>query len=158
MRSGAHAVNSRAGKDLQSCAAPDCMLTLASGIPSILASGAKINVHAFDCISPRKAWAAWQRLYSRSAPAGAHPSSTTLQDEKFRSEGLAWRFRKRWGKGNALIFGTVLYHDNAPFQQFTSSDITAPFGSHDGTPRLDQARDAWYGAVFAENVFRLPGR
>jgi Fe(3+) dicitrate transport protein len=52
----------------------------------------------------------------------------------------------------------VLYHDDAPFQQFTSSDIIAPFGSHDGTPRLDQARDAWYGAMFAENVFRLPGR
>jgi Fe(3+) dicitrate transport protein len=107
--------------------------------------------------SEARAWAAWQRLYSRSAGAGAQPT-TTLQDEKFRSEGLDWRFRKRWGKGNALTFGTVLYHDDAPFQQFTSSDITAPFGSHDGTPRLDQAREAWYGAVFAENVFRLPGR
>ena len=108
--------------------------------------------------SEAKGWTTWQRLYSRSAAAGAHPTSTILQDEKFRSEGLDWRFRKRWGKGNALTFGTVLYHDNAPFEQFTSSDITAPFGSHDGTPRLDQARDAWYGAVFAENVFRLPGR
>lgn len=108
--------------------------------------------------SEAKAWAAWQRLYSRSAPAGTRPVSTTLQDEKFRSEGLDWRFRKRWGKGNALTFGTVLYHDSAPFEQFISTDISAPFGSHDGTPRLDQARDAWYGAVFAENVFRLPGR
>ena len=108
--------------------------------------------------SEAKAWAAWQRLYSRSAAAGAHPLTTTLQDEKFNSEGLDWRFRKRWGKGNALTFGAVLYHDDAPFQQFTSKDITAPFGFHDGTPRLDQARDAWYGAIFAENVFRLPGR
>jgi Fe(3+) dicitrate transport protein len=108
--------------------------------------------------SEAKAWAAWQRLYSRSAGAGAQPATTTLQDEKFRSEGLDWRFRKRWGKANALTFGTVLYHDDAPFQQFTSTDIIAPFGSHDGTPRLNQARDAWYGALFAENVFRLPGR
>ena len=108
--------------------------------------------------SETKAWAAWQRLYSRSAAAGTSPATTTLQDDKFRSEGLDWRFRKRWGKGNALTFGTVLYHDDAPFQQFTSTDITAPFGSHDGTPRLDEARDSWYGAVFAENVFRLPGR
>ena len=108
--------------------------------------------------SEAKVWIAWQRLYSRSAPAGAQPATTTLQDDKFRSQGLDWRFRQRWGKGNALTFGTVLYHNDAPFQQWTSTDIKAPFGSHDGTPRLDQARDAWYGAIFAENVFRLPGR
>jgi Fe(3+) dicitrate transport protein len=108
--------------------------------------------------SEAKLWAAWQRLYQRSAAAGAHPTSTTLVDEQFRSEGLDWRFRKRWGRGNALTFGTVLYHDDAPFRQWTSTNILAPRGSHDGTPRLDQARDAWYGAVFAENVFRLPGR
>ena len=108
--------------------------------------------------SEAKLWAAWQRLYQRSAAAGAHPASTTLVDEQFRSEGLDWRFRKRWGRGNALTFGTVLYHDDAPFRQWTSTDILAPRGSHDGTPRLDQSRDAWYGAIFAENVFRLPGR
>jgi Fe(3+) dicitrate transport protein len=108
--------------------------------------------------SEAKAWLAWQRLYTRAAPAGPHPATTTLQDEKFKSQGLDWRFRKRWGKGNALTFGTVLYHDDAPFQQFTSADITAGLGSHNGVPRLDQKRDAWYGAVFAENVFRLPGR
>jgi Fe(3+) dicitrate transport protein len=108
--------------------------------------------------SEAKAWLAWQRLYTRAAPAGLHPATTTLQDDEFNSQGLDWRFRKRWGKGNALTFGTVLYHDDAPFRQFTSTDITAGFGSHDGTPRLDQRRDAWYGAVFAENVFRLPGR
>lgn len=108
--------------------------------------------------SEAKGWAAWQRLYSRSAAAGAHPTTTTLQDDEFRSQGLDWRFRKRWGKGNALTFGTVLYHDDAPFRQWTSTSITAPFGSHDGAARLDQARNAWYGAIFAENVFRLPGR
>jgi Fe(3+) dicitrate transport protein len=107
--------------------------------------------------SEAKAWAAWQRLYSRSAAALAQPGSTTLQDEKFRSQGLDWRFRKRWGYGNALTFGTVLYHDNAPFGQWTSTDITAPQGSHDGTPRLNQERNAWYGSLFAESVFRLPG-
>ena len=108
--------------------------------------------------SEAKLWAAWQRLYQRSAPAGTQPASTTLVDEQFRSQGLDWRFRKRWGRGNALTFGTVLYHDAAPFRQWTSTDILASKGSHDGTPRLDQARDAWYGALFAENVFRLPGR
>jgi len=108
--------------------------------------------------SEAKAWAAWQQLYQRSAAAGPHPATTTLVDERFTSQGLDWRFRKRWGRGNALTFGTVLYHDEAPFRQWTSTDITADRGSHDGTPRLDQQRDAWYGAIFAESVFRLPGR
>jgi Fe(3+) dicitrate transport protein len=105
-----------------------------------------------------KLWAAWQELYQRSAAAGANPASTTLVDEQFHSQGADVRFRKRWGKGNALTFGTVLYHDIAPFRQWTSSDILAPRNTRTGTPRLDQARDDWYGAVFAENVFRLPGR
>ncbi|MGE5562018.1 MAG: TonB-dependent receptor family protein [Bacillota bacterium] len=108
--------------------------------------------------SEAKLWAARQTLYQRSAPAGPNPATTTLVEEKFRSEGLDWRFRRRWGRGNALTFGTVLYHDDAPFRQWTSTDITADRGSHDGTPRLGQQRDAWYGAIFAENVFRLPGR
>jgi Fe(3+) dicitrate transport protein len=108
--------------------------------------------------SEAKAWAAWQRLYQRSAGAGANPTSTTLVDERFRSQGLDWRFRKRWGRGNALTFGTVLYHDSAPFRQWTSTNITAPRYTTNGTPRLDQDRDDWYGAIFAESVFRLPGR
>ena len=105
-----------------------------------------------------KLWAAWQRIYQRSAAAGTAPTSTTLVDEKFRSQGIDWRFRKRWGRGNAVTLGTVLYHDDAPFRQWTSSDILARYGTHSGTPRLNQERDAWYGAIFAESVFRLPGR
>lgn len=108
--------------------------------------------------SEAKAWMAWQRLYSRSAPAGPSPASTTLQDDKFRSNGLDWRFRKRWGRGNALTFGTVLYHDAAPFRQWTSAEIRASRNTTTGTPRLNQTRDSWYGALFAETVFRLPAR
>jgi Fe(3+) dicitrate transport protein len=105
-----------------------------------------------------KLWAAWQDLEQRSAAAGLSPATTTLVDESFHSQGLDLRFRKRWGKGNALTFGTVLYHDHAPFRQWTSTLIQAPRGTNEGTPRIDQDRHAWYGAIFAENVFRLPGR
>ena len=108
--------------------------------------------------SEAKLWAAWQTLYQRSAANGSAPTSTTLQDEQFRNQGLDWRFRKRWGHGNALTFGTVLYHDDAPFRQWTSTDVLAPRDSEDGAPRLNEAREDWYGAIFAENVFRLPGR
>jgi Fe(3+) dicitrate transport protein len=105
-----------------------------------------------------KGWYTHQNLYQRSAANGPAPTSTTLVDEDFRNEGLDLRFRKRWGRGNALTFGSVLYHDHAPFLQFTSTDILASRGERTGTPRLDQDRDDWYGAIFAENVFRLPGR
>ena len=105
-----------------------------------------------------KLWAASQTLQQRSAAAGPAPATTTLVDEDFNSEGADVRFRKKWGRGNALTFGTVLYHDDAPFRQWTSTDIKAARGEISGTPRLDQKRDAWYGAIFAESVFRLPGR
>jgi Fe(3+) dicitrate transport protein len=109
-----------------------------------------------------KLFGSYQRLYSRGAaaqaPDGPPPSTTTLQDEKFRNLGLDLRVRKRWGRGNALTAGTILYHSDAPFLQFTSPDLRAGRGEHSGVPRLDQDRQSWYGAVFAENVFRLPGR
>ncbi|GAO38210.1 hypothetical protein SCH01S_10_00200 [Sphingomonas changbaiensis NBRC 104936] len=105
-----------------------------------------------------KAWASDLQLYTRSAGAGATPATTTLQDERFRNEGLDLRARKRWGRGNAFTFGVTGTHSSAPFLQFTSTDITAERGEHSGTPRLNQDRDSWLGAVFAENVFRLPHR
>lgn len=104
-----------------------------------------------------KLWLAWQNLSQRSA-SGLAPTGATLVDEQFNSQGLDLRFRKRWGRGNALTFGTVLYHDDAPFKQWSNGPIDAGRDSEEGTPRLDQQRQAWYGAVFAENVFRLPGR
>ncbi|MFL6785081.1 MAG: TonB-dependent receptor plug domain-containing protein, partial [Sphingomicrobium sp.] len=57
-------------------------------------------------------WATWQDLEQRSAAAGQHPTTTTLVDEDFHSQGADVRFAKRWGKGNALTLGTVLFHDD----------------------------------------------
>ena len=109
-----------------------------------------------------KLWYAYQDLASRSAGAQAQgappPATTTLQDELFRSEGADLRLVYRYGGGNALTVGAVGYHDDAPFRQWTSTDILADRDDHSGTPRLRQARDSYYGAVFAENVFRLPYR
>jgi Fe(3+) dicitrate transport protein len=109
-----------------------------------------------------KLFGAYQQLYNRAAagqPAGAPPPpTTTLVDEEFRTIGADLRLRKRWGRGNAFTAGTTLYHSDAPFLQFTSTNLLARHGEHSGTPRLDQDRQSWYGAVFAENVFRLPGR
>jgi Fe(3+) dicitrate transport protein len=108
-----------------------------------------------------KAWAAYQDLASRSAAAlaaGVPPPTTTIQDELFRNEGADIRVRKSLGGGNAVTFGTELYHDDAPFRQWTGIDLSAAHGDHDGVPRLRQERSSDYKSVFAEAVFRLPYR
>lgn len=109
-----------------------------------------------------KAWYSTLQLYTRAAPAQAAgapaPATATLQDDRFYNEGVDLRVRKGYGRGNALTFGVTGTHSDAPFQQFTSPNLTASLGEHSGVPRLNQARDSYYGAVFAENVFRLPHR
>jgi Fe(3+) dicitrate transport protein len=109
-----------------------------------------------------KAWAAWQTLHNRTAanqlPGAPAPATTTITDELFRNQGADIRAVKRWGHGNALTFGGVVYHDNAPYRQFINTDLTVSRDVNAGTPRLDQKRNSYYQAVFAENVFRLPHR
>jgi Fe(3+) dicitrate transport protein len=107
-----------------------------------------------------KLWFTYQDLASRSA-AGAlapqpPPGSTTLQDEQFRTHGVDVRLRKKWGKGNAFTIGTVLFHGDDPFRQWTSHDLRVDRHDRSGTPRLVQARSSDYASLFAENVFRLP--
>lgn len=109
-----------------------------------------------------KAWFAYQDLAARSAasslPPRSLPTSTTLQDEQFRTSGADLRLRKKWGKGNAFTIGTMLFHGDDPFRQWTSSNLTVDRYDRNGTPRLVQARTSNYAAIFAENVFRLPHR
>jgi Fe(3+) dicitrate transport protein len=109
-----------------------------------------------------KLWFAYQDLGSRAAngalPPQPPPSTTTLQDEQFRSTGLDLRLRKRWGQGNAFTVGSTLFDGNDPFRQWTSTDLYVDRDDRSGTPRLVQARSSHYASVFAENVFRLPHR
>ena len=107
-----------------------------------------------------KLWFAYQDLASRAANGALAPqpppASTTLQDEQFRTQGLDLRVRKAWGHGNAFTAGTVLFHGNDPFRQWSSPDLYVDRFDRSGTPRLRQARSSDYASVFAENVFRLP--
>ncbi|MGH7024315.1 MAG: TonB-dependent receptor family protein [Caulobacteraceae bacterium] len=109
-----------------------------------------------------KLWAAYEDLHSRAAAndvsPGVPPTTTTLQDELFRGEGADLRLRDRWGHGNAFTIGVELYGDDAPFRQWSSTDLTAPRGAESDDPVLRQGRHSNYEAVFAENVFRLPWR
>ncbi len=107
-----------------------------------------------------KAWTSWQQLSSRAGAAlsssGVPPTSTTVQNDVFRTLGADVRFRKRWGRGNALTFGFTGYGSEAPFRQWTNSTTLTPGkDDHSGTPRLDQTRSSRYSAFFAENVFRF---
>jgi Fe(3+) dicitrate transport protein len=107
-----------------------------------------------------KLWFTWQDLASRSASGALAPqrppASTTLQDEQFRTTGVDARLRKKWGRGNAFTLGTVLFHGDDPFRQWTSPDLYVDRFDRSGKPRLVQARSSDYASVFAENVFRLP--
>ena len=109
-----------------------------------------------------KLWFAYQDLASRSASGALAPqpppTSTTLQDEQFRTSGADLRLRRKWGKGNAFTIGTTLFHGDDPFRQWTSSNLYTDRYDRSGTPRLRQSRSSDYYAVFAENVFRLPHR
>jgi Fe(3+) dicitrate transport protein len=111
-----------------------------------------------------KLWAGYQDLASRAANGAAAPdlapqpppSSTTLQDEQFRTQGMDLRVRKKWGHGNAFTAGVVTFHGDDPFRQWTDTDLYVDRHDRSGTPRLRQQRQSNYYAVFAENVFRLP--
>jgi len=109
-----------------------------------------------------KLWLAYQDLASRSASGALAPqpppSSTTLQDEQFRTSGADLRLRKKWGRGNAFAIGITLFHGDDPFRQWTSSNLYLDRHDRSGTPRLVQARSSDYASIFAENVFRLPHR
>jgi Fe(3+) dicitrate transport protein len=102
-----------------------------------------------------KVWVGYQDNASRSQDRGNPPPSATLQDDQFRFEGVDARVVHHWGRGNAFTMGTTLYHSDAPFRQFTTTDLSPDRFDRDGVPRLRQQRSTDYGALFAENVFRF---
>lgn len=111
-----------------------------------------------------KLWAAYQAQDNRAANGPVAPdlapqpppTSTTLSDEQYRTAGVDLRVRKKWGQGNAFTAGTVLFHGNDPWREWTDTDLYVDRYDRSGTPRLRQNRQSDYYAVFAENVFRLP--
>ncbi|MDR2013270.1 MAG: TonB-dependent receptor [Rhodanobacter sp.] len=119
-----------------------------------------------------KLWVGYQHQDTTSA-AGLnfanpinYPGSTTRQDAAFHFVGMDSRIVDRWGSGNALTAGIVYYHSNAPFYQYNDANLWAQhsdrFATVCATPtsvdcvKLAQQRSTDYGALFAENVFRLP--
>ena len=89
--------------------------------------------------------------------ASCQPRPPSSQDLLQRRRDI--RLRKRWGEdtilgGSALTFGTVIYHGDAPFEQFINPDLFADRDAG-GVTRLNQDRNSNYQAFFAENIFRF---
>ncbi len=89
--------------------------------------------------------------------AGVPPATTQIQNEDFIQGGLDLRARLKWGRGNALTFGGVVFHGEAPFQQYTFANPAGLSAGRDAVSanvRLNQDRVADYQSFFVENVFR----
>ena len=107
----------------------------------------------------QKAWAGYQDLFTRSDRyTGTDFAATggTLAEQRFHFAGLDGRSLYRWGKGNAFTLGYTAYYSQSPYHEFLSSDPVADNGGNAGVPFYRDDRRTRYGAVFAENVFRLP--
>lgn len=110
-----------------------------------------------------KGWFTYQAIDNRTAASlganGQLPATTTIQSEDYYNGGVDLRLRKRWGegsifRGSALTVGGVVYHGEAPFQQYINPNLYAD-ENDEGTTRLDEDRDSNYQSIFAENIFRL---
>lgn len=106
----------------------------------------------------QKLWSGYSDLVTRSDAynASAVPTAATLAGQRFHYTGLDGRFLHTWGHGNALTVGYTAYISHSPYNQFSGANPVV--GRNDESGRLSYADDrkTRYGAVFAENVFRLP--
>ena len=58
------------------------------------------------------------------------PFATTLQTDEFNNGGVDLRFRWNYGegtmlRGSTLTFGGTAYHGDAPFNRYSTFDLTA---------------------------------
>jgi Fe(3+) dicitrate transport protein len=107
----------------------------------------------------QKAWAGYQDLFTRSdnyAGSDLLATGSTLAEQRFHFAGLDGRSLYRWGRGNALTLGYTAYYSESPYHEFQSTDPLAENGGDAGVPFYRDDRSTRYGAIFAENVFRLP--
>ena len=108
----------------------------------------------------QKAWAGYQDLFTRSdrytPGAVVNATGATLAEQRFHYAGLDGRSLLRWGHGNALTVGYTAYASSSPYHEFNTADPLAENGGSQATPFYRDDRRTRYGAIFAENVYRLP--
>jgi Fe(3+) dicitrate transport protein len=106
----------------------------------------------------QKLWNGYSDLITRSDTYNAAlvPGSSTLAGQRFHYTGLDGRFLHTWGRGNALTVGYTAYTSHSPYDEFTASNPLVDRDDESGKPLYADDRKTHYGAIFAENVFRLP--
>jgi Fe(3+) dicitrate transport protein len=106
----------------------------------------------------QKLWNGYSDLITRTDTYSASlvPGSSTLAGQHFHYTGLDGRFLHTWGRGNALTVGYTAYTSRSPYNEFTSTNPYVDRDDESGKLFYADDRKTHYGAIFAENVFRLP--
>lgn len=106
----------------------------------------------------QKVWNGYSDLVTRSDAynASAVPTSATLSGQRFHYTGLDGRFLHTWGRGNALTVGYTAYISHSPWNEFSGTNPAVDRNDESGKLFYANDRKTRYGAIFAENVFRLP--
>jgi Fe(3+) dicitrate transport protein len=104
----------------------------------------------------QKLWNGYSDLVTRSDGASLTPTSATLSAQRFHYTGLDGRFLHTWGRGNALTVGYTAYTSQSPYNEYTSANPLVDRDDESGKLFYADGRKSRYGAIFAENVFRLP--
>jgi Fe(3+) dicitrate transport protein len=110
----------------------------------------------------QRIWTGYTDLITRSDSYTAvnppEPVGATLSGQRFHYTGLDGRFLQRWATDNALTVGYTAYTSTSPYDEYLSANPYVARNDESGTPFYRSERGAHYGAVFAENLFRLPHR
>jgi Fe(3+) dicitrate transport protein len=112
----------------------------------------------------QRVWTGYTDLITRSDtytavdPPALTPEGGTLAGQRFHYTGLDGRFLQRWGEGNALTLGYTAYYSTSPYDEYLSTNPYAGRDDESGTPFYRSERGTRFGALFGENVFRLPHR
>ena len=106
----------------------------------------------------QKLWNGYSDLVTRSDAynTAVVPTSATLAGQRFHYTGLDGRFLHTWGRGNALTVGYTAYISHSPYNQFIGTNPVVDRNDESGRLAYADDRKTRYGAIFAENVFRLP--
>lgn len=114
---------------------------------------------ADDGLLEIKTWGGYQDRFSRRATGGGAPVTTTIADtnldrREFYFYGLDARASKDWDgwdtDGNTLTAGFTFYYADAPRTRERGAGTATT-----GTNVFKVANETLYGAIFAENIFRM---
>jgi len=108
----------------------------------------------------QKLWTGYTDLVTRTDTytPGLLATGATLAGQRFHYSGLDGRWLHRWARGNALTVGYTVYASRSPYNEWSNANPLVGMDDESGKLIYADARSTRYGAIFAENVLRLPRR